>query len=79
MDEQLYFVSPFGLEHVRTTIRYEEGWGWGWGVHALDGVAWHVIDSGFARSDRAALKAVAAVLEHLAAYEEIDQIFEEPF
>lgn len=79
MDEQLYFVSPFGLEHVRAQTRYTEGWGWSWNVSAWDGVVWSTIDSGYSRSDRKAIRAIAEVMDRLAEYEDIDGLFDDAF
>lgn len=69
MNEQLYIESPFGLEVVHAETRYHEGWGWAWAVRLWDGHRWGTVDSGYAKSDRAALRKVAAALEDLADYE----------
>lgn len=79
MDEQLYFVSPFGLERVHAEHRFVEGWGWTWAVSMYTGHEWRTIDSGHAKSDRRCLRLIAACLEVLADYEDIDALVDETF
>lgn len=79
MNEQLYFVSPFGLERVHAEHRYHEGWGWAWAVTLYDGVEWHTVDSGYSKSDRKALRAISECLATLADYEDIDELLEDSF
>lgn len=70
MYEQLYISSPFGLEKVVAEYHFVQSWGWAWAVKTWDTYRWQDVDSGYARSDRHAMRELARVLELLAAYEE---------
>lgn len=79
MHDQMYFMSPFGLERVRAEHRFIEGWGWTWAVSIYSGHHWATVDSGHARSDRRCLELMAECLATLAEYEDAEGLYEDLF